>query len=182
MPASSYARRYSQAIFRTARESKALNAWQSTLRRLAGVVRDRALFARLQDPKVSDDDRAKLLTERLGEIDPLALKMVSMLAAKGRLDVVEEIADEYQRLLDSYRGVEGTEVAEITTAIPLDDDYQLKLAQRLTSILGKPVVLRTKVDPGLIGGIVIRVGDKLIDGSIRSRLEALKKTLSGAGG
>ena len=89
--------------------------------------------------------------------------------------MIGDIADEYQRLVDNYRGIEGAEVAEVTTAIPLDDEDKLRLAQRLTSLLGKPIVLKPKVDSSLIGGIIIRVGDKLIDGSIRSKLVALKR-------
>ena len=87
--------------------------------------------------------------------------------------MINDIADEYQRLVDNYRGIEGAEVAEVTTAIPLDDEDKLKLAQRLTSLVGKPVVLKPKVDPSLMGGLIIRVGDKLIDGSIRSKLLSL---------
>ena len=102
-----------------------------------------------------------------------------MLAAKGKLAVIDDIAEEYQAQVDNYRGVEGTEIAEITTAIPLDNDYQLKIAQRITEIVGKPVMLRPKVDPAIIGCIIIRVGDKLIDGSIRSKLAALRKDLGG---
>ena len=93
--------------------------------------------------------------------------------------VIDDIAEEYQALVDNYRGIEGTAIAEITTAIPLDNDYQLKIAQRITEIVGKPVMLRPKVDPAIIGGIIIRVGDKLIDGSIRSKLAALRKDLGG---
>ena len=111
----------------------------------------------------------------------MALKLVSMLVARGRLSMIEDISDEYQQLLDNYRGVEGAEVAEITTAIPLEDEERLKLAQRITDMVGKPVVLRTNVDPGIVGGIIIRIGDKLIDGSIRSKLAALRRELAGVG-
>jgi len=69
------------------------------------------------------------------------------------------------------------EEAEVITAIPLDNEDKLMLAQRLTEIFGKPIVLKPKVDPSIIGGIIIRIGDKLIDGSIRSKLEALKREL-----
>ena len=181
MADSVYARRYSQAVFRIALDSKELNRWQSDLRRIASLVKDVALLALLENPEVRFDDKAKVLSERLGDINPLALKLVSELVAKGRLAVISDIADEYQRLLDNYRGIEGAEVAEVTTAIPLDDEDRLRLAQRLTSIVGKPVVLKPKVDSSLIGGIIIRVGDKLIDGSIRSKLVALRKVLAEAG-
>ncbi len=181
MADSAYARRYSQAVFRSALDKKELNRWQSDLRKIASLLKDTAIFALLENPEVSFDDKAKVLSERLGDINPLALKLVSLLVTKGRLGMINDIADEYQRLVDNYRGIEGAEVAEVTTAIPLDDEDRLRLAQRLTSIVGKPVVLKLKVDSSLIGGVIIRVGDKLIDGSIRSKLVALKKALGEAG-
>ena len=179
MANSAYARRHAQAVFRIALDRKELNRWQSDLRKIASLVKDEAVFALLENPEISFENKAKVLSERLGDINPLALKLVSLLVTKGRLAMMDDIADEYQRLLDNYRGIEGAEVAEVTTAIPLDDEDRLRLAQRLTSLIGKPVVLKPKVDSSLIGGIIIRVGDTLIDGSIRSRLEALKRELSG---
>jgi F-type H+-transporting ATPase subunit delta len=112
-------------------------------------------------------------------VNPMVIKLVLLLATKGRLALIDDVAEEYQTLVDNYRGIEGTEVAEVTTAIALDDEYQLKLAQRITEIIGKPVVLKSRVDSNIVGGIIIRVGDKLIDGSIRSKLAALRKDLGG---
>jgi len=175
MANSTYARRYSQAAFKIALEENELNRWQSDLRKVASLVKDDALFALLENPEFPFDNKAKVLSERLGDINPQALKLVSLLVSKGKLGMIGDIADEYQRLVDNYRGIEGAEVAEVTTAIPLDDEDKLRLAQRLTSLLGKPIVLKPKVDSSLIGGIIIRVGDKLIDGSIRSKLVALKR-------
>ncbi|MBN1644139.1 MAG: ATP synthase F1 subunit delta, partial [Dehalococcoidales bacterium] len=173
------ARRYAQAIFRMALENKEINRWQSDLRKTASLLDDRALFSMVTDNKIAVGEKTRVLSQRLGEVNPLALKLVLVLGAKGKLAFMEDISDEYQRLVDNYRGIEGTEIAEVTTAIPLDDDYQLKVAQRITEIIGKPVVLKPRVDPGIIGGIVIRVGDKLIDGSIRTKLAALRKDLGG---
>ena len=180
MTNSVYARRYAQTVFRMALEAKELNRWQSDLRKIASLVKDSALFALLEKPEVSFDGKAKVLSERIGEINPMALKLVSLLVAKGRLSIIDDIADEYQQLLDNYRGVEGAQIAEITTAIPLDDEDRLRIAQRITDIIGKPVALKPKVDPNLIGGIIIRVGDKLIDGSIHSKLVALRKEMGRA--
>lgn len=177
MANSAYAIRHAQEVFKTALEKKELNKWQSDLRRIASLAKDATLLALLENPEVSFDDKAEVLAERLVEVNPEALKLVAELVAKGRLTVMGEIADEYQRLVDNYHGIEGAEVAEVTTAIELDDEDKLRLAQRLTSIVGKPVVLKPKVDSSLLGGIIIRVGDKLIDGSIRSKLEALKREM-----
>jgi F-type H+-transporting ATPase subunit delta len=174
-----YSRRYSQSIFRMALEQKDLNRWQSDLRKVAALMKDNALFSLIANPKITGEEKTRTLTQRLGDVNPLAIKLVLLLAAKGNLAALDDVAEEYQAMVDNYRGIEGTEIAEVTTAIPVDNDYQLKIAQRITEIIGKPVLLRPKVDPAILGGIVIRVGDKLIDGSIRSKLVALRKDLGG---
>jgi len=179
MTVNTYARRYSQSIFRMALQEKDLNRWQTDLRKVATLLKDSALAALIADPKITGEEKSKTLAQRLGEINPLAIKLLLLLAAKGKLAAIDDIAEDYQTLVDNYRGIEGTEIAEITTAIPLDDADKLKIAQRITEIVGKPVQLRPKVDPAIIGGIIIRVGDKLIDGSLRSKLAALRKDLGG---
>ena len=177
MTNSTHTERYAQAIFKMALEEKELNRWQADLRKVASLIKDEALFALLENPEVTFDNKAKVLSERLGNVNPQSLKLVSMLVSKGRLSMIGDIADEYQRLVDNYHGVEGAEIAEVTTAIPLDDEEKLRLGQRLTALTGKPVVIKAKLDPNLIGGVIIRVGDKLIDCSIRSKLQTLKRKL-----
>ena len=131
----------------------------------------------LENPKLHFDNKAKLLSEQLGDINPLALNLVYLLITRGRLNLAGEIVEEYQHLLDSHRGIEQ---AEVITAIALDDEDKAKLAEGLAAIVGKKVVIKTEVDSSLVGGVVARIGGKLIDGSTRNRLEALKRELSGA--
>ncbi len=176
MPRRTYARRYSQAVFEIALETKELDRWQSDLKKIGSLVGEAAFMALLESPKFHFDDKAKLLSERLEGINPLALNLVLLLVTRGKLDIIGDIVDEYQRLLDSYRGIEQ---AEVITAIPLDDEDKLKLAKHLGAIVDKKVVLKSEVDSSLIGGIVARIGDKLLDGSTRSRLAALKRELAG---
>jgi len=171
-----YARRYSQAVFEIAQEKGELDGWQSDLGKIAKLGEDAALIALLETPKLPFNQKAKLLAERLGDINHLALNLVYLLVAKGRLNLAGEIADEYRRLLDTYRGIEP---AEVITAVLLDDEAKLRLAERLSTMIGKKVVIKPEVDSSLIGGMVVRVGGKLLDGSTRSRLEALKKELGG---
>ena len=173
-----YARRYSQAVFNIALETKELDRWQSDLRRIASLGEDATFIALLESPKFHFEDKARLLSERLGDINPLALNLAFLLITRGRLAIVGDIADEYQRLLDSYRGIER---AEVITAILLDDEDKLRLAERLGAVVGKKVVLKPEVDSSLIGGIIARIGGKLLDGSTRSKLDALKRELVGAG-
>jgi len=178
MARKAYAKRYSQAVFEIALETKELDRWQSDLKKIVGIVGDATFMALLESPKFHFADKAKLLSERLEGINPLALNLVLLLVTRGRLDIIGDIADEYQRLLDSYRGIEQ---AEVMAAIPLSDEDKLKLAEHLGAIVGKKVVLKSEVDSRLIGGIVARIGGKLLDGSTRSKLVALKRELAGTG-
>ena len=172
-----YAKRYSQAVFQIAVERGELDRWQSDLGKIASLGEDAAFVTLLESPKLHFNDKARLLSERLGDINPLALNLVYLLVARSRLSMAGEIADEYQRLLNSYRGIEE---AEVFTTIPLDDEDKQKLGERLGAIVDKKVVIKSEIDPSLVGGIVARIGGKLLDGSTRSRLEALKRELSGA--
>ena len=179
MARKAYAKRYSQAVFQIAVEREELDRWQSDLEKIAILGEDAALVALIENPKLLLKDKARLLSEQLGDINPLALNLVYLLLAGGRLSMIGLIADEYQQLLNSYRGIAE---AEVITAIPITDEDKLRLEERLGVVVGKRVVAKPEVDSSLIGGIVARIGGKLIDGSTRSRLEALKREMSGARG
>ena len=173
-----YARRYSQAVFEIALETKELDRWQSDLKKVVSVVGDAAFMALLESPRFHFEDKARLLSERLRGINPMALNLVLLLVTRGRLSIIGDIADGYQRLLDSYRGIEP---AEVTTAVPLDDKDRVKLAEHLGAMVDKKVKLKCEVDPSLVGGIVARISGKLLDGSTRSKLMALKRELVSTG-
>ena len=169
-----YARRYAQAVFEIALGRKELDRWQSDLRTIASLGEDDTIIAWLENPKFRFDDKVRLLSEQLGDLNPLALNLVYLLVARGRLSMIGDIADEYQRLLDSYRGIEQ---AEVITAVPLDDEDRLRLGERLGAVVGKKLVVKPEVDSSLIGGFIARIGGKLLDGSTRSKLEALKREM-----
>lgn len=170
------ARRYAQAVFEIALETKKLAEWQADLEKLASLAAEDKVMAWLESPKVHLEDKSRLLSERLKDVSRLALNLALLLAAKGRLNLLPDILSEYQRLVDSYRGIER---GEVLTAIPLAEEDRRKLAERLGAVVGKKVVLESQVAPGLLGGFVAKVGGKLLDGSVRGRLEALKREMIG---
>lgn len=172
-----YARRYAQAVFEIAQKSSQLESWQTDLRKIVDTVTDAALAAFLESPKVHFKEKEQVLSERLAMVSPLSLNLVRLLIVRGRLEIVGEIADEYQRLLDSYHGIEQ---AELTTAVPLNNGEEREITRHLEEIVGKKLVVRSKVNSGLIGGMIARVSGKLLDGSTRSNLEALKREMAGA--
>ena len=172
----SYANRYARAVFHIARERQELDRWQSDLSRIAGLGENSELVALLKNPNVRFSEKSKLLSENLREVSPSALKLVYLLVTKDRLSLVVKINEEFQRLLDSHRGIEA---ALVVTAVPLDDNTKSGLVRHLETIVGKKVVAQHEVDPYIIGGVIVRIGGKLLDYSTRSRLMALKEELSG---
>ncbi len=167
-----------QELFAAALAAKAPVQYLSQLRQVGDLLKDATLAAILVSTKLPVAERFKLLSERTGELAPEVARLVVTLLDKGSLTEIDNITVEYQRLLDAYHGIEGAEVAEVTTAAALDDETKLSLGRRLTEIMERPVVIKTNVDPSVIGGIIVRIGDKLIDGSIRSRLQTLSKELA----
>ena len=178
MAGKTHARRYAQAVFGIALEKKELERWQSDLKKVMTVVGDVSFKAFLESPKFRFDDKAKLLSERLGSINPLTLNLVYLLVHRGKLDIIRAITDEYHRLVDSYHGIEQ---ADVITAVPLGDKEKEKLAENLGALVGKKVVIKSEVDPDIIGGLTARVGGKLLDGSTRRKLANLGRELVGAG-
>lgn len=171
-----YAKRYAQAAFEIALGKGELDRWQSDLEKIVRLSKDAVFTLLLENPKIHFEDKAKLLSEELAGINSLALNLVYLLIARDVWSMAGDIAEQFQRLVDDYHGLEP---AKVVTAIPLSDEEKLRLEERLGAMVGKKVVIESKVDPGLLGGIVARVGGKLLDGSTRSRLEGLKKELSG---
>ena len=124
--------------------------------------------------RVSFGSKAKLIQEALKGINPLAMNLVYLLILKGRAGSAQEIARTYQHLLDDYHGITH---AEITTAIPLDDATKKTLGQQLEAMVGKKVSIDLHVNPSVLGGFIARIGDSLIDLSIRNKLNLLKREL-----
>ncbi len=174
MPTTTFAKRYAQAAFRIAQEKNELQEWRPDLREIAELMQDLEFAALVENPKLPFELKAKLAQERLGKINPLALNLAYLLIAKGRLKSAGQIADEYEHLLDDYYGIRH---AEVITAIPLDDADKERLSHRLEAIVGKKVSVSLQVDPNILGGVVARINDSLIDGSIHNKLEIMKKSL-----
>ncbi|MBI2847600.1 MAG: ATP synthase F1 subunit delta [Chloroflexi bacterium] len=171
-----YARRYAQAIFQIALENKELDRWQSDITKIATLKADAALMAVLENPRLGFSDKTTFLAERLGDVQPLALNLLHLLILRDRVGIVDEIAEEYQRLWNSHRGIQ---TAEVITPVPLDDEGKSRVEKYLEAIVGTKVAVRHEVEPGLVGGVIARINGKLLDGSTRTRLRALREELSG---
>lgn len=177
MATSEYAKNLAKALFEDAAKEKELIGWLGELRQISDVVKDKSVSSALQKPGFSFEEQSMLLKGRVGGINPRLLNMVGLLAEKNKLSELDDVSIEYQRLVDARYGIEGAESVEVTTAMPFDEDEKLNLGKRLGEMLGRPVMLNIVVEPDLLGGLIIRVGDKLIDGSVRHRLQTLSKEL-----
>ncbi len=178
MPRISSGKRYAQAAFELGLEKNELDRWQGDLRRIASLTADEEAMAFLEDPRLPFAAKKSLLQKGLGKVNPLAFNLALLLASKGRLKLAGNISQQYDELLDFHRGIEH---AEVIAALPLNDKNQEAISRRLGEMAKRRVVIDARVDPSILGGFIARIGDRLIDGSVRQRLETLKKSLVEAG-
>lgn len=172
----SVARRYGQAAFDIAREQNTLDVWKRDLDFAAAIFADQKLVHGLDDPKVGEPDKQTAVEHTLGgKVSPLALNLVKMLVQRGRANVIGRVAAEFTNL---YNRANNVVVADVTTALQLNDEEMRKVVATLSRITGKSVQVRTHVDPNIIGGLVARIGDELIDASIATRLHELAMRIS----
>jgi F-type H+-transporting ATPase subunit delta len=171
------AKRFARAVFELARESNKLDQWSQDLAKITMLAQNTDLVAVLENPGFIYENKRKLLDNQLLGINPLAMNLSYILTGQGQFHLISKVYIEYERLLDEFRSIAK---AEITTAVPLDEEERIKLAARLGAITGKKIVILEKVDPTIIGGMIARVEGKIIDGSTRTQLEALKRHLAGA--
>jgi F-type H+-transporting ATPase subunit delta len=170
------AKRYSQAAFEIALEKKELGKWKIDLQILAALAKDREFVSAIENPMFSLENKLKLLESQTKGINTYVSNLARILTGKGKFNLLTEIYSEYLLMLDSIRGVEK---AEVVSAIQLDEKDLIKLAEQLGKISGKKVTLTLRVDPQIIGGMILRIGGKILDGSTRSQLAALRNHLIG---
>jgi F-type H+-transporting ATPase subunit delta len=169
------ARPYAEAAFRLAREHDALERWSDTLALIEAVVTDEHIAARIGDPNVDDRALESLILGILGErLDGHGRNLVQVLVQNGRLDLVPHIRALYE---EQRREHEGLVEARIVSALPLDDGQVARLREALERKYGRRVNARVEVDPELIGGARIVVGDKVVDATVRGRLDAMAVAL-----
>jgi F-type H+-transporting ATPase subunit delta len=172
-------RRYAEAAFELATRDKAIDAWGRDLRTAAALVGDDRVARLLDDPSRPLAERSGILDRLLGKrVSPAVANLVRLLVERGRLDIIGAIAEEFRRLVNAERGIVH---AIITTAIPLKADETAAIDARLRAMTGATVELQVQVDPALIGGLTVRIGDRLIDASVRGRLERLRDQLTSSG-
>jgi len=170
------ARPYAKAAFEEAKAGKHLGPWSETLRTASAVVQDLRVQRLLGNPAVSIGELAKLITDLAGpQLDEQGRNFVQTLAENRRLAYLPEISTLFNELKDEAEGVIDVTV---TSAAPLETGQREALSTALQRRLKRQVRLQCETDPSLIGGAVLRAGDLVIDGSVRSRLDRIAYELT----
>jgi F-type H+-transporting ATPase subunit delta len=169
------ARPYANAVFAVAKQGGELERWSRMLGFLAVAAADPQVKRLLDSPEVSDAQKAFRLAELCGdELNDPARKFVQTLADNKRLDLIEDLREQYESLRAAEEQILDVEVV---SAFPLTDEQGAVITRSLTARYSKEVNLTSVVDENLLGGAIIRAGDTVIDGSVRGKLNKLAESL-----
>jgi F-type H+-transporting ATPase subunit delta len=180
VPASASARRYASAAFNVAARTGDYDAWATALGEVARVLQIPSARNVFLSPAVPTAQKAAALDRVVANAPQLVHNFLHILVERDRLDQVPGIVEALRELINQQRGIV---TAEVTTAVALDAELERAVAERLAAHLGRQanqVTIRSRVDPSIIGGVIARVGDQVIDDSVRGRLDRLRRTLAGA--
>lgn len=169
------ARRYAHAYFDLARQAKDVPGWRRALEQVVTTLSQPDVAAALDDPRIPQRDRARVVAELLADAQPAARNLARLLVERGRGAVLAQVLEQYDVLADRASGVLR---AEVTTAVPVDAALEQRIRKQLAERLGGDVQTTVRQDPSILGGLVIRIGDRVIDGSVRTRLEQLQSALA----
>lgn len=179
-PVSGVSGRYATALFDLARDEKSVDAVKADLDRFDAMLAESPDLTRLvKSPVFSADVQAKAIEAVLAkaEITGIAAKFLSVLTANRRLFAVSDVIHAFRALVAKYRD-EAT--ADVTVAEPLNDKNLDALKSSLKSVTGKDVALNVKIDPAIIGGLVVKLGSRMVDTSLRTKLNSIKHAMKEA--
>ena len=169
------ARPYATAAYKRAKQTGTTAQWSQTLAFLAAVIQDRQIVQAAANPKANKEQfTAALLDLCGGQLDGEGKNFLRLLVANRRLDLIGLISEQYEQ----YRAEEEGYIAvDVHTAYPLEDAEREQLSAVLRQSLGKQPHLNVQVDEALIGGVLIKAGDRVIDASVRGQIQRLAKRL-----
>lgn len=169
------ARPYAVAVYKRARETDSTGKWSQALGFLAQIMLDPRMAKAAANPRTKRDQFAQAFLDLCqGRLDAEAENFVKLLIDNRRLSLIKSIAEQFER----YRAEEeGYIQVDLSSAYPLDDEERDRLAKLLHRMLGKQPHLNVRFDESLIGGVLIRAGDRVIDASVRGQIQRLAKTL-----
>ncbi len=171
--------RYATALFELARDNRELDAVGESIAKLqAALAESDDLQALIRNPVVSRQ-QAEGAIEAVGRalaVDDTTTRFLGVLAHNRRLAALDSVISAFNQLAANHR---GEETAQVTSAHPLDADQLTALKTRLRGRIGRDVTIETKVDPAILGGLIVQIGSQMIDGSIRTKLNTLAHAMKG---
>jgi F-type H+-transporting ATPase subunit delta len=181
MATSDAAAGYAKALYDLASMAGTVDATDESIAAAAAAVRGNIDLRRaLTDTSVPAEKKRDVLRDIFGaHVTPEALAIVTLVAERGDLAALTDVARAYRGLAEAERGVV---VAEVLTAVPLDDALRASVSDKLAASLGRPVTLRETVDATILGGIRIKVAGRVLDGSVSTQLEGVRQALTSAQG
>jgi F-type H+-transporting ATPase subunit delta len=170
------ARNYAETLFELATRNDALQEYGDAIETVAQHIEEDSRFRLfLETPRIDDDDKKEVVRRAFGDVLPRhVLNFVLVTIDKRRQRLLRSISGQYQGLLDAHM---GREHVQVTVARPVDDATRQMITERLSAALGKEAIPHIRVQPEILGGLVVRTGDTIYDGSIRRRLDALRRRL-----
>lgn len=170
------AKRYAQAVFDIASEAGTQDQWQADLTTLANAASDPVTGEFFTSPNVPEQGKRAAIDRLLpGEAKHYARNLAYMLIERDRFDILPELLAVYGDLVLDAQGIA---IADVTTAVDLTAAEREQITSQLQQIVGKQIELRTTTDPSLIGGLIARIGDRLIDASVTSQLQQMRASLA----
>lgn len=169
------AKRYAQAVFELALERDRLDQWAAELELVEGVLQDEDFNPLLKHAGVPAGDKVKAVDSVLGRTEPIIRNMVNLLVSRGLVDAINDLRAAYVDLLDQHL---GRQRVQVTSAVALEPEELDRISGFVSHLVRKEVVVSADVDESILGGVVIQIGDRLLDGSTASRLRALRNTMN----
>lgn len=171
--------RYAEALLRTAKPAGTLVACAESY---AGVLEvmaaSRELVIFLDSPQVREQEKKEVLKKVFGpHLEPVLLDFFNLLLDRNRIELLRDIGTVFAELVEADQGLVR---ARVVTAVAMPADLETKLRDKLAHVTGKSVILDKKIDPAVIGGVCVTLGDRVIDGTVRTNLDRLRKTLATA--
>jgi F-type H+-transporting ATPase subunit delta len=169
------ARRYADAAFEIGRADGTLETWERDLGTLRDTIADEELRRLVEHPAVPYADKEKVLKRVVSGVSEEPMKLALLMIKRGRPGAIDAMVERFGELVRRERGIS---LAEVRTALPLDEAQRTAITERLRAMTGDRIEIREVVDDALIGGVSVRIGDRLYDASVRSRLERLRARLT----
>jgi len=173
--ATAAAKRYAKAVFELAAQEGQVEQWQQRLNRLRDLFEDPATAAVLANPTISIEQRDELISGEPHVLDVEATNLARLLIESSRVGDAAEIDEEFQRLADEAA---GRVRATVTTAIALEAHDRDRVARELSRRLEKDVQINVVVDPRILGGMKLQYGDRIVDASVATKLEQMRRRLA----